>query len=98
MCSCTDVCTGYVQEAVVVLLAAGASMRLPLRERVNGRPSDGSQRESGETTAHRTRFAAAVAAVENVVQQKVTADGNRMRSLRRFVGAEGFGALSIGLA
>ncbi|CAI5743114.1 unnamed protein product [Hyaloperonospora brassicae] len=59
------------KEAVVVLLAAGASMRVPLRERANARPSDESQRESGETTAHHTRFAAAVAAVENVVQQKL---------------------------
>uniref|UniRef100_A0AAV1UEM2 VWFA domain-containing protein n=1 Tax=Peronospora matthiolae TaxID=2874970 RepID=A0AAV1UEM2_9STRA len=59
------------KEAVVVLLDAGASMRLPLRERANDRPSDWSQRDRKDVQELRTRFAAAVVAVENILQQKL---------------------------
>ncbi|KAG1699456.1 hypothetical protein DVH05_012869 [Phytophthora capsici] len=54
------------KEAVVVLLDVGASMRVPLRERVD---SDKNKLEADEL--QHTRFAAAVAAVENVIQQKL---------------------------
>ncbi|POM77727.1 Hypothetical protein PHPALM_4842, partial [Phytophthora palmivora] len=55
------------KEAVVVLLDVGASMRVPLRERV---VNDRNRPEADDELLH-TRFAAAVAAVENVVQQKL---------------------------
>ena len=64
----------------MVLLDAGASMRLPLRERANDRPSDWSQRDRKDVQELHTRFAAAVAAVENVVQQKVTSTSGSCRS------------------
>ncbi|KAE9031309.1 hypothetical protein PR003_g10337 [Phytophthora rubi] len=56
------------KEAVVVLLDVGASMRVPLRERVAA--SDKSRQDAGDELQH-TRFAAAIAAVEGVVQQKL---------------------------
>ncbi|ETO68595.1 hypothetical protein F444_14597 [Phytophthora nicotianae P1976] len=56
------------KEAVVVLLDVGASMRVPLRERVS--VSDKNRQDMDNELQH-TRFAAAMAAVENVVQQKL---------------------------
>ncbi|KAH7474886.1 X-ray repair cross-complementing protein 5 [Phytophthora ramorum] len=55
------------KEAVVVLLDVGASMRVPLRERV---ATDRSRQDATDDLQH-TRFAAALAAVESVVQQKL---------------------------
>jgi len=56
---------------VVVLLDVGASMRLPLRERMAA--GDRNRLREADELQH-TRFAAAVAAVENVIQQKVGRD------------------------
>ncbi|EGZ16264.1 hypothetical protein PHYSODRAFT_316299 [Phytophthora sojae] len=56
------------KEAVVVLLDVGASMRVPLRERVAA--SDKNRQDPGDELQH-TRFAASIAAVEGVVQQKL---------------------------
>ncbi|KAF4028831.1 Ku C terminal domain like [Phytophthora infestans] len=56
------------KEAVLVLLDVGASMRAPLRERVS--VSDKNRQDTDNDLQH-TRFAAALAAVENVVQQKL---------------------------
>ncbi|KAG6970164.1 hypothetical protein JG688_00004992 [Phytophthora aleatoria] len=56
------------KEAVVVLLDVGASMCMPLRERVS--ISDKNRQDAGDELQH-TRFAAAVAAVENAIQQKL---------------------------
>lgn len=53
----------------MVLLDVGVSMRLPLRERVVA--SDRNRQDPAGDELQHTRFAAAVAAVENVVQQKV---------------------------
>lgn len=52
----------------MVLLDVGASMRVPLRERVAA--SDKNRQDPGDELQH-TRFAASIAAVEGVVQQKV---------------------------
>lgn len=50
-----------VKEAMVVLLDAGASMCAPLRD----------QRKANAHESDRRRFDAAIAAVDNVLQQKV---------------------------
>ncbi|KAF4321686.1 hypothetical protein BBO99_00001141 [Phytophthora kernoviae] len=54
-----------VKEAVVVLMDVGASMRMPLRERMTR------SKQNPRDELEATRFAAAVSAVENVVQQKL---------------------------
>ncbi|UIZ23161.1 hypothetical protein KXD40_004043 [Peronospora effusa] len=56
------------KEAVVILLDVGVSMRLPLHERM--RFNEKNRFDRDDEVQH-TRFAAAVAAVENVIQQKL---------------------------
>ncbi|CAH0489472.1 unnamed protein product [Peronospora farinosa] len=56
------------KEAVVILLDVGVSMRLPLHERMSFNEKNRFDRDD---EVQHTRFAAAVAAVENVIQQKL---------------------------
>jgi hypothetical protein len=57
----------HKQEALVILLDAGPSMRLPLREKFRNKNTNPTQENA--TTA--TRFDAAIETIENIIQQKV---------------------------
>ncbi|TDH67454.1 hypothetical protein CCR75_005968 [Bremia lactucae] len=56
------------KEAIVILIDVGVSMRAPLRERLTVRDT---WQKDGASELQHTRFAAALAAVENVIQQKL---------------------------